>query len=260
MGNTTSEMLKLFRIPIVPDPLPPTPKPPGWGDDELTKFWDATRHNQFGTFVNKAPQFRKLSAIDALFHRASKDWLNPASEVSAMLLLRTHSAFRAAAGLAAAGQAVEAYAQNRLVLEFAGVAVHIHRDPPLGIIWLNRHQSEKALEEAINAFSHRKVAKTVTAANLIAGKRFEDLYQRTIDWGGHPNERTVTGNMKMVKEPERRVMLAIMMHGDGPELDMILKTTAQCGLVALDILESVFSARFELLGINADKWQLRAGL
>ena len=31
----------------------PTNVPPGWGTDELSKFWDAARSNQFGTFVKK---------------------------------------------------------------------------------------------------------------------------------------------------------------------------------------------------------------
>jgi hypothetical protein len=56
--------------------------------------------------VNK-PIYRKLTAIDGLFAMISKDWLNPDDEISAMLLLRCHSAFRAAVGLAAAGQVAE---------------------------------------------------------------------------------------------------------------------------------------------------------
>jgi len=86
------------------------------------------------------------------------------------------------------------------------------------------------------------------------------MYQRTIDWGGHPNERSVTGNMKMIEEPDRRVMLAIMLHGDGVELDMALKTAAQCGMVSLELLQVLYTAKFELLGINAAMLDLRRGL
>jgi hypothetical protein len=34
--------------------------------------------------------------------------------------------------------------------------------------------------------------------------------------------------MKMIEESDRRVMLAIMLHDDGVELDLALKTVAQC--------------------------------
>jgi hypothetical protein len=234
---------------------------PVWlGHRRAFQCWDAARQNQFGTFVNKQRAYQRLSGIDALFARVSKDWRNPPDEIAAMLLLRCHSAFRTAAGLASAGQAAEVYVLNRAVLEYAAYALHLHCDASLRTIWLNRHQSPADLQAARDALTHAKVLRTVTAVNRHAAKRFEELYKRAIDFGGHPNERSVTGNMKMVDEAERRVMLAVMQHGDGPELDMALKTTAQCGMCALEILQGVFNARFELLGINADMLVLRKGL
>lgn len=240
--------------------VPSNTAPLGWGTDELSKFWDAARSNQFGTFVQKRPMYDHLVGIDRQFVEVSKRWTNPASELAAMLLLRCHSAFRAAAGHAAAGQAVESYVMDRAMLEFAAYALHIYRDPPLGVVWLNRHQDAASLEAAKNAFSHRKVLATVTAVNRHAGQRFETLYQRTIDFGGHPNERSVTGNMSMITEPDRRVMLGIFLHADGPALNMALKTTAQCGVCSLEILQDVFIGLFEILGVKAAILELRKGL
>jgi hypothetical protein len=97
--------------------------------------------------------------------------------------------------------------------------------------------------------------RTCTLAN-----RFEDLYQRTIDFGGHPNERLVTGNMKMIEEPDRRVMLAVLQHGDGPELETALKTVAQCGLVSLEMLQVIYDAKFKLLRIKDAMLKMRRGL
>ena len=70
----------------------------------------------------------------------------------------------------------------------------------------------------------------------------------------------MTGNMKMVEEPERRVTMAILQHGDGPELEMALKTAAQCGLISLEMLQVIYNAKFEVLGINAAMLALRNGL
>jgi hypothetical protein len=245
--------------------LPPTPpqkngQPPGWGDDELSKFLEAAHQNQHATFFRKRSAMAMLVAIDAEFAKVSKVWLNPPSEIAAMLFLRCHAAFRTAAGLAMAGQAAETYVQCRAMLEYGAYAVHIHRDPALGKVWLDRHQDPVSMEAQKNAFSHRKVVASVTAANQHAGKRFEEMYQRTIDFGGHPNERSVTGNMKLVEEPDRRVMLAIMQHGDGVQLDSALKTAAQCGMISLEMLEVIYSAKFELLGIRAAMLELRKKL
>jgi hypothetical protein len=66
--------------------------------------------------------------------------------------------------------------------------------------------------------------------------------------------------MKMVNEPGKRTMLSVFQHGDGIELDLALKRVAQCGMVSLELLQVVFNARFELLGINATMLNLRNGL
>lgn len=237
-----------------------TGPPPGWGEDELTNFFDVVRHNQWATFWNKRAIVGKLIAIDAELVKVSRDWLNPEDEIAAQLLLRCHSAFRTAAGNAMAGQAVETNVQCRAMLENAAYAVHIYRNPDLGELWLNRHRDTKALQAQRGAFSHKKVAACVKAANRHAGQRFEDLYQRTIDFGGHPNERSVTGNLKMSEEPGKRTMVAILLHGNGVELDHALKTVAQCALISLEMLQIVFNGRFELLGVNAAALQLRKGL
>jgi hypothetical protein len=234
--------------------------PPGWAKDELTKFLQETHQQQYATFHNKKEAVGRLVALDELFVRVSKNWLNPPSEVEAMLFLRCHAAFRAAAGEAMAGQAVECYRQCRGMLENAAYAVHIRRDPSLATVWLNRHRDEAGMKASKKAFRYIAVTASVAAANQHAGKRFADLYQRTIDWGGHPNERSVTGNMKMIEEPDRRVMLAIMLHGDGVELDMALKTVAQCAMVSLELLQILYNAKFEILGINAAMVGLRKGL
>ena len=177
--------MKMNTAPT-PETLP-TSVPPGWDTDELSKFWDAARSNQFGTFVRKRPMYERLVAIDRAFVEVSKQWTNPQSELAAMLFLRCHSAYRTAAGHAAGGQAVESYVMDRAMLEFAAYALHIFRKPDLGMVWLNRHQDEASREAARNAFSHRKVHATVTAINRHAGERFETLYQHAIDFGGHPN-------------------------------------------------------------------------
>jgi len=234
--------------------------PPGWGQDGLSSFWEAGRRNQIGTFANKRLLFSKLVGIDNAFTAVSERWSNPKDPVAALLFLRCHAAFKTASGLAAAGQAAETSAMHRSMLEYAAYALHINRNPTLGKVWLDRHQDDASLEASRSAFSHNKVKMTVFAVNQHAGKRFEELYQWTIDSGGHPNERSATGNLQMVDEGDRRIMQAIFQHADGPQLDLVLKRTAQCGICSLEILQGVFNSLFELLGVNAAILELRNGL
>jgi hypothetical protein len=120
------------KLPSAPPEVARTnTAPPGWGKDELSKFLQETHQQQYATFHNKREEVGRLVQVDSLLVRISKGWLNPPSEIEAMLLLRCHAAFRAAAGEAMAGQVVESYRQCRGMMENAAYAVRIHRDQAL---------------------------------------------------------------------------------------------------------------------------------
>lgn len=239
------------------DKSAPSRAPPGWGRDDLSAFLEAARANQFASFANKSERYRRLAAIDEIFVRAAKNWTNPKDMLAALLFLRCHSAFRAACGLAMAGQTVEATAMHRACLETAAYALHINRNAGLGRVWLDRHQDKASLKRVRKEFAIEKVRATIVRCNRHAAERFDRLYQRAIDFGGHPNERSVTGNMEIERLPDRALLKAVYLQGDGVPLEAALKTTAECGMVALEILQCVFNALFELLGINAAMLELR---
>jgi hypothetical protein len=44
--------------------------PPRWGNDEITKFLDAARGNQYATFANLSAEFQKLIAIDKTYRKS----------------------------------------------------------------------------------------------------------------------------------------------------------------------------------------------
>lgn len=224
------------------------PEPEGWGVDRLTQSWNGARENQFAVFANKRAFHDLLALVEDAFFSISNNMTNPKDQLAALLLHRCHSAFIASSGLAAAGQVTESYVMNRSVLECAAYALHINRHPGLDLVWLNRHRSE-ADEDACRAgFLHKQVKDTVKKANQHAGERFEQMYDSAIDFGGHPNERSVMGSLQMTNEPGRKLFKSIFQHDDSPALALALKSTIECGLCALEILECVFGSRFELVG------------
>src|SRR4051812_20935161 len=106
----------------------------------------------------------KLVKIDAQFAEVTKGWLNPPSEIVAMLFLRCLGAYRTACGLAMSGHGAETYVQCRSVLEYAAYAVHINRNPQLGKVWLDRHEDEVGLKASRRAFHNTTVSESVKAA------------------------------------------------------------------------------------------------
>jgi hypothetical protein len=234
--------------------------PPSWATDPLSAFLQDAYKNRLATFANKREKYSLLAGLDQCFIDVAKDWLNPQNEVSALLFLRAHAAFRASCEHATSGQVAEVFPMIRTCIEYAAYALHISKTPGLDEVWLRRHDSEQALKAVKSAFHPTVVLKSVEASNRKAAKVFDSLYERSIDMGAHPNERAVTGSLDIVEMEGRRQMLQKYLHGDGIQMDHALQTTAQAGVCALEILQDVFPARFELLGVRHKLLELRKGL
>jgi len=114
--------------------------------------------------------------------------------------LKAHSSFLAAIGLAIGTQIPEAYMVLRGVVENSLYGLYIHKKPELAEIWLSRHESEankKALKEKFKIGDMLSLLET-TDSKL--GKISRSLYERTIDYGAHPNERSLSSMLKQNKK------------------------------------------------------------
>ncbi len=120
--------------------------PPRWGDDSLSSFLDMAYKNVLATFVRKrrGHGVDLLIRIDQSFLRVGENLVNPSDTLGAVLLLRSHSAFRAACSLSMSGQVTEAFPVLRACLEYSLYALHINRQPDLGEVWLRRHDNHMA--------------------------------------------------------------------------------------------------------------------
>jgi hypothetical protein len=61
--------------------------PPGWGDDELSKYSDASYVSRWATFHQRKNQYTKISNIDDCFFAFSNGWKDPRGRIEALLLL-----------------------------------------------------------------------------------------------------------------------------------------------------------------------------
>lgn len=239
-------------------PFPPPPQ--DWGQDELTKFIDVAHLNQYATFDHKRPSVAKLVAIDAALFKVGTHMLNPSDLLSPLLMYRSHSAFRAACRMALSTQNVDTYPLIRSCLEYAGYARLIHDNHELGIAWLNRHNDEESLKHIRNAFTHSSVRARIEKDDAKLAQNYEELYQRAIDFGAHPNERGITGSLTITKGEDRTHFTQAYLQGDGIGLDHVLKTLAQAGLTALLIYRFLFPEKFLLLGLDEEIEKIRRGL
>ena len=239
--------------------LPNVELPQGWTDDGLTMLMEKAYRNRLATFANK-PEFHRLIAIHECFHRIATDWTNPQNEVSALLLIRSHAAFFSATEAAAATMMTETFVKNRACLENAAYGLHIAENPDLGEVWLCRHDGPEALALVKRQFTIANVKATLEKRDRHTAKVFQQLYDASIDFGAHPNERSVTGSLTIEQDDNGTKVQQSWFHGDGATLDWTLRSTAQTGVCALSVLQNAFPARFELLGVNDALLDIRAGL
>jgi hypothetical protein len=99
--------------------------------------------------------------------------------------------------------------------------------------------------------------KEVESVDARLGQIYRTLYDRTIDFGGHPNVMGVAGNMAMDEQPDRITLPHLYLHGDDLALLMALKSTAQVGATSLHIFQHVFPERFMILGVRDTLAKLR---
>src|SRR5262249_16604224 len=104
-----------------------------------------------------------------------------------LLLDRSHYAFKAAAAMALARQVVEVFPMLRSVLEHAGYALVIHETPTLKGVFSSRHDGASELAASKRKFTIKAVREAIACHDTKLAQLYADFYQRTIDFGGHPN-------------------------------------------------------------------------
>ncbi len=233
--------------------------PPQWGNDDFTKFYDDCLKNKFATLIRK-PEVARLKEIDGCFRIIFKNALNPKPAYPMQFLLRAHSSFLVASGLAMSGQVFEATAICRLCLEASAYGFYIGADDSRFKIWINREQNKQTKDKARNEFMSSKISKYLEKEAPALGKIYNQLYQQTIDFGAHPNEKGFSGNTRIVETEDRVEISQIYLQGDGLALDYSLVTVSRIGIWALSIFQLLYAARWEILGVRAKLEQLRVGL
>jgi len=226
------------------------PLPPRWAEDPLSEFIQDSFKNIFASFVQKKRQFFLLLKVDAVYRGISGNLDDFEDPFAPTFHHRSHSAFLASCRLSMSGQAAETFPQLRSCLEYALYGLHIHENPPLAEVWMRRHQSKESRNKVRQSFSHVNVMKTLRDRDNALHKSLSDLYQRTIDFGGHPNERAVSSSSERRQEGNTIVVQNQFLHEDSVTLDHALRTTAQVGLGSLLVFQLIFNERFDILDLR----------
>lgn len=237
------------------------PEPPrGWAADAITEFIDNAHLNSFATFANLRPEYAKVSEVDGVFRRLIDSLINTADWFAAFFLLRAHSAFLTASHLAMSGQAAETYASLRLCLENGLYGLYLSRNPASRETWLRRHDDETAKRRVRAEFTMRNLFDTLRVADANEARVAEELYERCIDYGAHPNERALTQSLRTETGPDVVNFQIIYLTADPLVFRVCLRSAAQVGVSVLGIFRLVFRERFDLTDLRDELTRARRGL
>lgn len=233
--------------------------PPGWARDSLTAYLEDFRENQFATFANKEV-VKDLVLIDGMFLRLLEGAVNLRPFFPANFMLRAHSAYRSAAGAVMGGQIFESQALLRVCLENAAYGFYIGADLKRMERWLRRDDSPKSLGIFREEFLNKNIIAHINSYAPSLSSQYELLYNNLIRFGAHPNEKGYSLNSNLRREGEGITFEAVYLHGDGVKLDTSLNIAAKVGIWVLQIMQLLYKAQYELLGLRADLEDLRARL
>ncbi len=225
--------------------------PKGWGEDRVTSFFDVARENCYATFHNDSSYFKRIIEINKIFLSAIDYMENSKSWFALFFFLKAHSAFLGAVYLASATEIPEAFMVLRGVLENSLYGLYIDKNPKLARIWLERHKDEASKKEVKNKF------KMIFMFNLLANcdskleKATKTLYERCIDYGAHPNERSLSLFLKKEDKENGAIKFNLQYMTDNPTaIRFCLKSAAQVGVCSLKILELIIPQRFQITGLS----------
>lgn len=241
--------------------LEPLAPPPNWGADEVSNFLEIAQRNGFGSFVQLRAPFAKITAIDAFYRRFIENLNHTREWFAAFFVLRAHSAYLAACRLTVSGQIPESYMVQRGCLENAMYGFHIATRPELRETWLRRHDNEASKRAVKQEFQIGTIFERITLTNAQVAEVAKTLYDRTIDYGAHPNEQALMQVLDMERAAgDIRFEVRYLTRGEEPAFGACFKTTAQVGVCALDIFRLVFRERFQLLGLDRELDHLKRDL
>jgi hypothetical protein len=237
-------------------------------DKSLDRFLDVVHNNQLANRARFPDQYRIIQRVDHCFVTAGQHLSYQKPVLVGPLFLRSQYAYKTAAGMTLAGQVAESFVITRSCLEYAGYALAIFADPRFENtpsreeVFVNRNVDEASLKAQKAEFLVSKIRGMIAVFDEKLAANFKLLYDRSIDYGGHPNPYGLLTGMNMETKDEQLTSITTLALTDDPIITMFaMKSVAQVGLTALRIFEHMCEAKFELLGIRAEMDALRtAGL
>jgi len=172
------------------------------------------------------------------------------SPLAATLFMNAHASFLAASRLALSGQGPPTFMTLRGALESALYGLIASRSKENASVWLNR---DKNLEQSRRLFTARNGLKLLKDdPNLSIGA--SEAYELTIEFGAHPNARSVLENLSL---NEKGMSLTYLQGVASIGVARIILACIETGLVIIFICPHAFPDHEPALAVHAGACKIR---
>lgn len=139
--------------------------------------------------------------------------LNP---VPAVLAINSYYSFLGATRIALSGQLVAVFPLIRHCLECACYAYLMTEKPELNQVWSDRHNGSDELRSCRKTFGNAvaDVALSIKAKQEQLGSLIDDIYQASIDFGAHPNAKSIFPHISLSDVEEGTEVSLTCLYGE----------------------------------------------
>jgi hypothetical protein len=215
--------------------------PEGWGVDLLAAFIDQARDHLLGAFAQYPTEYGKLVALDASIYNLTAHTTDSENPCAAALAVRAASSYRAAVQLAMSGQIPEAYMVLRGCPESALYAHLIDENVDAWDVWNRRGESVAAQRACAKLFSKGVLVGSLAKRSPALSEQADQLYERCIELGAHPNEMAVAMSMEVETRADGGITTRHdAISGDTEAFHLALQSVSDIGVVVVNILNVTF--------------------
>lgn len=220
--------------------------------DELTKYISHGHHNTKATWKQHESLIQLLTSINDLFVKYSKVFFKLSEEATiksspAAFLASAYACYLASIRISSSGQITAAFVMFRACIENALFGYYIHKHPELGVIWVERHKNKKAEKLVRKNFYFSDIFKSLKSQDPKVGPGIEDMYDKSIDFGAHPNVHSIALNLRDTDDGQK--IIFEIFNTDTCILKDCLLANARFGLGCLSVFRLIYTEELQNHGV-----------
>lgn len=230
-----------------------------FGSDELTKRISDAWHNIRATWSQHKHIVHLLSSINDLFMKYVEVFSKLSKETNiesspAAFLARAYGCYLAAVRISSSGQFAEAFVMFRACIENALYGYYIKEHPKRGNIWAERHESKEAEKLVRKNFHLVDIFNFLITQEPKVGPYIKDMYEKSIDFGAHPNVYSIGCNLQYIEDEQKTVMN--IFNNDAYFLRCCLLSNARFGLGCLSVFRLIYPKQLRNRGVPEELGRL----